>query len=171
MKAYLGLGSNLGNRFRNLSDAVNHLVRKNGIRIAHVSPVYETDPVGNTDQPKYLNAVLEIDTVLEPMNLLKTCLEVEAEMGRIRTRRWESRSIDIDVLLCGEELISTEELIVPHPLLHEREFVLRPLADIAPDLVHPVLDESIAELLCQVEESGVRKMEDLVLTVAASRER
>jgi 2-amino-4-hydroxy-6-hydroxymethyldihydropteridine diphosphokinase len=171
MKAYLGLGSNMGNRFRNLSDAVNHLVRKNGICITHVSPVYETDPVGNTDQPKYLNAVLEIDTELEPLDLLETCLEVEAEMGRVRTRRWESRSIDIDVLLCGEELISTEELIVPHPLLHEREFVLRPLADIAPDLVHPVLDESIAELLSHVEESGVRKVEDLVLTVAASRER
>jgi len=86
-------------------------------------------------------------------------------MGRVRTRQWESRIIDIDVLLCDDEVISTKELIVPHPFLHEREFVLRPLADIAPDLVHPVFDETIAELLCLVEETGVRKVEDLVLTV------
>jgi 2-amino-4-hydroxy-6-hydroxymethyldihydropteridine diphosphokinase len=165
MKAYLGLGSNLGDRFWNLSDAVKHLGGVNAIRLMAVSPVYETDPVGDPDQPKFLNAVLEIDTEFDPMNLLKTCLEIEREMGRVRTRQWESRIIDIDVLLCDDEVISTKELIVPHPFLHEREFVLRPLADIAPDLVHPVFDETIAELLCLVEETGVRKVEDLVLTV------
>lgn len=163
MKAYLGLGSNLGDRFRNLSEAVKHLGQVSGIRITRASHVYETDPVGYPDQPPYLNAVLEVETLLEPVNLLRACLAVEQGMGRVRSKRWESRIIDIDLLIYESEVISTMELMVPHPLLHEREFVLRPLADIAPGIMHPVLEETIAELLCRVEESGVRIVEELVL--------
>ena len=163
MKAYLGLGSNLGDRFKNLSEAVKHLGQVSGIRITRSSHVYETKPVGYPDQPPYFNAVLEIETLLEPVNLLRACLAVERGLGRVRSKRWESRVIDIDLLTYENEVISTIELIIPHPLMHEREFVLRPLADIAPEMVHPVLEESISELLCRVEKSGVRKVEDLVL--------
>ena len=163
MKAYLGLGSNLGDRFANLAGAVSRLRKAKGVLVGRISPVYETDPVGDPDQPKYLNAAVEVETELEPKNLLKLCLAIEREMGRVRREMWESRVIDIDVLLCGDEVVSTKDLIVPHPLFHEREFVLRPLSDIAPHIVHPVLDENIAELLAFVPESGVRKMEGMRL--------
>ncbi len=163
MICYLGLGSNLGDRFDNLCMAVKKLDNSSGIRVACVSGVYETDPIGDPDQPKYLNAAVGVETDVEPKALLKTCLAIEREMGRIRKERWGSRLIDIDVLLCGDHVLSTKELIVPHPLLHEREFVLKPLSDIAPEFVHPILDETVAEMLDHVERTCVRKMDDLDL--------
>jgi 2-amino-4-hydroxy-6-hydroxymethyldihydropteridine diphosphokinase len=165
MKAYLGLGSNMGDRFRNLSEAVKHLQAVSGIRLNRASHVYETEAVGDPGQPKYLNAVVELETVLDPLNLLKVCLAIERSLGRVRKDHWESRPIDLDVLLCDDEVISTKDLMVPHPLLHEREFVLRPLADIAPDLIHPVLEEKVADLLLHIDETESRRMDDLVLAV------
>ncbi len=163
MICYLGLGSNLCERFDNLLSAVKKLDGTAGIKVVRVSKVYETEPVGDPEQPKYLNAAVGVETDLEPKALLKKCLAIEREMGRVRKERWESRLIDIDVLLCGEYVLSTMELIVPHPLLHEREFVLKPLADIAPDSVHPILDETVSELLDHVDKTCIRKMEDLDL--------
>jgi 2-amino-4-hydroxy-6-hydroxymethyldihydropteridine diphosphokinase len=165
MIAYLGLGSNLGDRFRNLAEAVRRLSLTGTILITAVSSVYETDPVGDIDQPNYLNAALEIETPLSPKELLDVCLRIEKEMGRVRSGRWESRIIDIDVLFCGDEVISTKDLIVPHPLLHDRAFVLMPLAEIAPGLMHPMMNASIEELLEETDASGVRKMENMVLSV------
>ncbi len=165
VNAYLGLGSNLGDRFKNLSEAIQRLNTVEGIVVREASSVYETDPVGDSSQPKYLNAVIRVETTLEAKKLLKACMTVERGMGRVRHAQWESRVIDIDMLFYDEEVMSTKELTLPHPLLHEREFVLRPLADIAPDLVHPMLDESIAQLLEEVELGGVERMDDLTLSV------
>lgn len=165
MNAYLGLGSNLGDRFKNLSEALQRLNNTEGIEVRDISSVYETDPIDDTSQPKYLNAAVMVETTLEAKKLLKTCMTVERNMGRVRRERWESRVIDIDMLFYDDEVMSTVELTLPHPLLHEREFVLRPLADIAPDLVHPMLDENIAQLLSEVEPSGVKRMDDLTLRV------
>lgn len=161
--AYLGLGSNMGNRFLHLREALRKLKNAPGVQISRTSPIYETEPVGGPRQPQYLNTVVEIVTDLEVKKLLKVCQEIENEMGRIRTERWGPRIIDIDILIYGDLVSSTKELTIPHPLFHEREFVLRPLADIVPDLVHPVLDVSIRELLDGVEESGVKRMSALKL--------
>lgn len=163
MNAYLGLGSNLGDRFRNISEAIRRLAGREDIVVKDASSVYETEPVGDPSQPKYLNAAIRVETKLEAKKLLKVCLAVEREMGRVRHERWESRIIDIDLLFYGSEVLSTRELTLPHPLLHEREFVLRPLADIAPELVHPMLDESIGQLLEEVELSGVDRIDGLTL--------
>jgi 2-amino-4-hydroxy-6-hydroxymethyldihydropteridine diphosphokinase len=164
VKAFLGLGSNLGDRFNNLSEAIRRLDIVDGIEVGDISAVYETDPLGDPSQPKYLNAAIGVETTLEPKKLLKSCMTVERNMGRVRHERWESRVIDIDILFYDDLVMSTIELTLPHPLLHEREFVLRPLADIAPNLVHPMLDESIRELLEKVEPSGVERVNDRSLT-------
>ncbi len=161
--AYLGLGSNMGDRFLNLRETLRKLKNATGLKIGRTSPVYETEPVGGPHQPKYLNMVVEIVTDLEVKKLLKVCQEIEKEMGRVRTERWGPRDIDIDILIYGDLVSSTKELTIPHPLFHEREFMLRPMADIAPDLQHPVLDLSISQLLDGVEESGVKKMSALKL--------
>jgi 2-amino-4-hydroxy-6-hydroxymethyldihydropteridine diphosphokinase len=163
--AYLGLGSNLGDRLENLSRAVELLDDAEGIEVRERSVVYETEPAGDPKQPRYLNAVVRVETVLSAKSLLDVCLAVEKSMGRVRAKRWDSRNIDVDLLIYGDEVISTEKLIVPHPLMHEREFVLRPLADIAPDIVHPVLLETVRDMLAAVEgSSGARRMDGFDLT-------
>ena len=131
--AYLGLGANLGDRLANLQRAVDALGATPGIRVLRSSRVYETEPVGGPEQPEYLNAVLEIETDLAPRDLLETCLAVEAEMGRVRTERWGPRPIDVDVLTYGTETIDEAGLVVPHPRMHERGFVLVPLAELDAD--------------------------------------
>jgi len=163
MNAYLGLGSNLGDRFANLQEAINRIGKSFGIRIAAVSPVYETLPVGGPEQPDYLNAVAEVETSLEAQELLNTCLSIEHELGRMRKERWSARTIDIDLLLFGEEHIRTDRLTVPHPRMHERAFVLCPLADIAPQALHPLMNLSTEQLLCSLDMSGVKKVENCVL--------
>jgi len=161
--AYLGLGSNLGDRFLLLREAVQMIKNSAGIKISMVSHVYESEPVGVTHQPRFLNAVVEILTDLDEKELLKVCQKIENDLGRERKERWGPRNIDIDILIYDDLVSSTKELSIPHPFFHEREFVLRPMADIAPDLVHPVLDMSVSELLDGLEESGVKKMNSLNL--------
>ena len=161
--AYLGLGSNLGDRFLLLREAVQMINKSAGIKISRVSPVYESEPIGVTHQPRFLNAVLEILTDLDEKELLKVCQTIEKDLGRERKEHWGPRNIDIDILIYDDLVSSTKELSIPHPFFHEREFVLRPMADIAPDLVHPVLDMSVSELLDEMEASGVRKMNSLKL--------
>lgn len=134
---YLGLGANLGDRLGNLQLAVDALGATPGVRVMRSSRVYETEPVGGPEQPEYLNAVLEVRTDLSPHELLRVCLAVEDDMGRVRTERWGPRPIDIDVLTYGTETIDEPDLVVPHPRMHERGFVLVPLAELDADPTLP----------------------------------
>jgi 2-amino-4-hydroxy-6-hydroxymethyldihydropteridine diphosphokinase len=131
-RIYLGLGSNLGDRLANLARAVEGL-DKSGVHVVRSSRVYETEPVGGPPQPRYLNAVVEVTTDLETADLLRTCLEIESELGRTRGERWGPRVIDIDLLTYGDREIDEPDLVVPHPRMHERAFVLVPLLELDAD--------------------------------------
>jgi 2-amino-4-hydroxy-6-hydroxymethyldihydropteridine diphosphokinase len=137
VRAYLGLGSNVGDRAAQLQFAVDGLAGRAG-RVVAISPVYETDPVGGPPQPDFLNAVVAIETTLSPRDLLGVAKALETEAGRPPpdpARRWGPRPLDIDVLLVGDERVHEPDLVVPHPRIHQRAFVLAPLADVAPELV------------------------------------
>jgi 2-amino-4-hydroxy-6-hydroxymethyldihydropteridine diphosphokinase len=136
-RAYLGLGSNLGDRAAHLQFAVEGLADRAG-RVVAISPVYETDPVGGPPQPEFLNAVVAVETVLSPRELLGVAKALEAAAGREPPepgKRWGPRPLDIDVLMVGDERVDEPDLVVPHPRIHQRAFVLAPLADVAPELV------------------------------------
>lgn len=155
--AYIGLGSNLGDRLAILNQAIAHLATLGSVTA--ISSIYETDPVGFVDQPSFLNAVVCLQTSLTPADLLANLLRIEHELGRVRTFPNAPRIIDLDLLLVGGVVIHTTGLIVPHQGLHERVFVLVPLADIAPDLMHPVLGVSIRDLLgCLAPVTGVHQI-------------
>ena len=143
--AYLSLGSNLGNRFEMLQDAVRMLREQENIEVTAVSSVYETDPVGYTDQASFLNIVVEIKSHLPADRILFVCLETEQTLGRIREFRWGPRCIDLDILLYNDENIVSEKLTVPHPRMHERGFVLVPLMELLPKGIHPVTGVSFRE--------------------------
>jgi 2-amino-4-hydroxy-6-hydroxymethyldihydropteridine diphosphokinase len=137
-KAYLLLGTNLGNRQENLTVALRCLSEEAGV-IIQQSSVYETSPWGVSDQPDYWNQVLLLETALNPFELLQCVNRIEREMGRMRRTRWESRTIDIDILYYNELVLLTDDLIIPHPAMAGRRFTLVPLAEIAPAFIHPVL--------------------------------
>lgn len=143
--AYIALGSNLGDREENLRTALKHLEAK-GVRVVRVSTFIETEPYGVTDQPGFINAVCQVATELPPLELLRLLLSIEQEMGRVRLRRWGERNIDLDLLLYEDAVLESEELILPHPDMHNRDFVLLPLAELAPEVVHPKLKKTIQEL-------------------------
>jgi 2-amino-4-hydroxy-6-hydroxymethyldihydropteridine diphosphokinase len=146
--AYIGLGANLGDRLATLNRAVDRLATL-GV-VESVSPVYETEPVDFADQPAFLNAVLCLTTNCAPEKLMSSLLEIEQDLGRVRTLPNAPRTVDLDLLLYGDVLIDQPDLTVPHPRLHERAFVLVPLIDIAPDLLHPELAISVGSLLRQL---------------------
>jgi 2-amino-4-hydroxy-6-hydroxymethyldihydropteridine diphosphokinase len=151
---YLGLGSNLGNRERNLWLALRRLEPL--VRIEDVSSLYETDPVGIEDQPAFLNAVCRTVTGLQPKALLRHIQDVEHEIGRRGGERWGPRPIDIDLLLYGDTVTNDNGVVVPHPEMAARAFVLVPLAEIAPDVVHPALGKDARSLVKEIDASGVR---------------
>ena len=156
---YLGLGSNLGERQYNLDRALEFLSHR--LRVEKVSSVYDTEPIGNTEQPRFLNLVCQIATSLEPIGLLTLVKGVETKMGRLPHTSNKPRPIDIDILFYGDQIVETPQLIIPHPRLTERAFVLIPLAEIAPDLVHPVSGKTIRELLQGLTETqGVLRWEN-----------
>ena len=142
----IGLGSNLGERDKNIRTALEKMQEK-GIELLRVSSVLETEPYGYTDQPKFLNAVCLVETNLTPDQLLDALLEIEKEMGRVRERKWGPRIIDLDIIFYEDLVLESERLIVPHPDMHNRWFVLAPLAEICPDYVHPKLKKTVRELL------------------------
>ena len=136
MRVFLGLGSNLGDRAYYLKGAISALASST-IKIVAMSGIYETEPWGVMDQPLYWNQVIEVDTTLEPLELLHVCQEIELQLGRERKVHWGSRTIDIDLLLYDNRVSESEELRLPHPYLEERAFVIAPLREIAPKLVLP----------------------------------
>lgn len=144
--AYIGLGSNIGEREKNCTIALEKLNKK-GIRIKKVSSMHETEPWGLKDQPRFINMVVEVETDLTPEGLLAVLKEIEKEMGREKTVKWGPRIIDLDILFYNDKIINEKELQIPHPLLHKRDFVLRPLVEIAPDKIHPILKKSIRRLM------------------------
>ena len=137
VRAFLSLGSNLGDRAATLEAALRALETSGDVRILRRSSLYETAPVGKTDQPEFYNLVAEIETSLNPEALLDRCQEVERALGRVRTERWGPRTVDVDVLLYDRISVTTERLAVPHPELLRRRFALEPLLEIAPDAVLP----------------------------------
>jgi 2-amino-4-hydroxy-6-hydroxymethyldihydropteridine diphosphokinase len=137
-RAYLGIGSNLGDRGAHLQLAVDALAAEPGVRVVAVSPVYETDPVGGPVQDDFLNAVVALDTDLGARDLLELARRIERAAHRVRSERWGPRTLDVDVLLSGDDRIAEPDLEVPHPRMWERAFVLAPLHDLAPDLVAEV---------------------------------
>lgn len=153
---YLSLGSNLGDREGNLRDAVERLGAA-GVRVLRVSPVWETEPLEARDQPWFLNLVVEAETELLPKMLLARAAKIEAELGRKRLRPKGPRTIDIDILLYGNAVIDSPELIVPHPRMNERRFVLEPLAELAPDLRHPVTRRTVRETLAAAPPQQTRR--------------
>jgi 2-amino-4-hydroxy-6-hydroxymethyldihydropteridine diphosphokinase len=147
--AYLGLGSNLGDKKDNCRKAIALLERAG--RVASVSSLYCTEPVGDVEQEDFVNAVVELDTGLSPDELLGQCRAIEEALGRARTIHWGPRTIDVDILLYGMVVIETPELTIPHPLLHCRRFVLVPLCEIAPQVFHPKLQKTAADLLRELQ--------------------
>lgn len=150
--AYLLLGSNIGKREAYLSEAISLINEKAG-KIISKSSVYETKAWGNTQQEDFLNQAVCVQTAMNPAQLMQTILGIEEEMGRTRSRKWEPRSIDIDILFYHQMIIRTENLSVPHPHLHERKFALAPLNEIAPDFVHPILKKTVSKLLSECSDN------------------
>lgn len=153
---YLALGTNLGDRIANLQAAINLLSSK--AIIVQESSVYVTPPWGIVDQPDFLNQVIKIKTNLTPTCLLRFIKNIEIKMGRQKTFRNGPRLIDLDILFYGTQVINKKALTIPHPRLQDRAFVLVPLSEIAPDFIHPVLNETVTSLLSKVEPEGVQRL-------------
>ena len=159
-EAFIGLGSNLGDRLGHLRAALDLIVAEPGFLPRKASRVWETEPIG-PPQPRYLNAVVQVGTVLSARQALRKLLEIEEALGRVRGEKWGPREIDLDLLLCGEKAAKGLDYEVPHPRLHERAFVLAPLAELEPGALHPGLSMTAAQLLAARpgdERAGVRPL-------------
>ncbi len=146
-KVFLGLGSNMGDRTATLESAIEQLERIEDLLVVSKSTITETEPLGKIPQRNFLNMVVQVVTTLDPQRLLRMCLEIEQQHGRIRGERWAPRTLDIDILFYGDFQINENGLTIPHPEAHLRRFVLDPLAEIAPDFEHPTTKKRIAAML------------------------
>ena len=150
--AYIGFGSNIGDRLAYIQNAIDILSKTEGIILKEISSIYTTDPVGYEEQPQFLNGVAVIQTSLSPLSLLHTLKDIETAIGRKHRIRWGPREIDLDILIYEDVCVQTEKLVIPHPEMHLRGFVLVPLAEIAPDLMHPVFQVSIQTLRSRLKD-------------------
>lgn len=153
-KAYIGLGSNIGDKEKYLTEAINKLSTEKNIKIIKQSSFIKTKPWGYLEQEDFLNAVAEVETILEPEELIDLLLKVEEELSRERTIKWGPRTIDLDILMYDQVISSDEKVILPHPRMHEREFVLQPLSEIAPYIMHPVFNKRVFTLLEELNSSN-----------------
>ena len=151
VKVYLLLGSNLGNRQLFLKQAIAFIEAQVG-NVVKYSGIYETKSWGKTDAPDYLNQVLLVKTLLEPITLLKELLKIELLLGRKREEKWGSRTMDIDILFYGNQIVNEHELTIPHPQLHNRRFTLEPLVELAPSLMHPALQKTLKQLKDELQD-------------------
>jgi 2-amino-4-hydroxy-6-hydroxymethyldihydropteridine diphosphokinase len=149
--AYLGLGANVGDPARQLAEALQRLHAAEEVEVTRVSTFYRNPPLGPEDQPWYVNAAARVRTRLGPEELLRLLQQVETALGRVRAERWGPRRLDLDLLLYDGEVIFGPDLVVPHPEMHRRAFVLAPLAEIAPQAWHPVLQKSAGDLLAELD--------------------
>ncbi len=157
--AYIALGSNVGNKLLQCQKAVSQVLKVDHHRLLARSSFYKTQPIGYPDQDWFVNGVIKIETVLEPHQLLQSLGAIESHLGRKKTFRWGPRAIDLDLLFYDEEQIQSDDLVLPHPRLHERQFVLIPLVEMDPGLVHPVLKKTVHEILSHLkEDQGVEKL-------------
>jgi 2-amino-4-hydroxy-6-hydroxymethyldihydropteridine diphosphokinase len=155
--AFISLGSNIGNRYDYLSKAIEHLAKHSKIQLVNTSSVYETDPVGYEEQDLFLNMVIEVHTELSANELLDLCLKLELELGRKREMVWGPRTIDLDILLFNQENIKSEKLIIPHPRMLERNFVMIPLSEIKPDIIIPNIEKPLDAWIKELpNKEGVR---------------
>jgi len=143
---FIGLGSNLGDKRKNIEKAIQYLRQYPDFNLVKQSTIIETKAYGKTDQPDFLNCVVEVKTKLTPHDLLNRCHIIEKMLGRIRSEKWGPREIDLDILFYNNEIIKTANLIIPHPEVHKREFVLQSLKEIAPNFVHPILKTRMQDL-------------------------
>jgi 2-amino-4-hydroxy-6-hydroxymethyldihydropteridine diphosphokinase len=164
--AYIGIGSNLGDRAGHCRRAVDEIRRFSDTLVVRLSSLYDTEPVEYPEQESFVNGVVAVRTGLPPLELLSACQKLEQRLGRKRTLRYGPRTIDLDILLYGQRTMETAELILPHPKLHLRRFVLVPLIEIAPEVVHPVLHQTGAEFLNELKDNyRVRRLPPSFLTL------
>ncbi|MBI5417078.1 2-amino-4-hydroxy-6-hydroxymethyldihydropteridine diphosphokinase [Candidatus Poribacteria bacterium] len=161
---YLGLGSNLGDRLDNIKQSVSILSDSDKIKILKLSSFFETEPVGYLDQPWFLNCVIKIRTNFSPQELLVFLKNIEKQLKREKKIRFGPRTIDMDILLYGNEILNSKDLIIPHPRLHERKFVLMPLNELAGNVIHPVYRKKIAALLKNMTDKSVVRSIDVKLS-------
>lgn len=154
--AYIGFGSNLGNRLENCRNALEALAKLQESTLLKTSSLYETAPIGLVEQPSFVNGAVLLQSAADAHRLLQQMLAIERALGRLRTRKWGPRLIDLDILFFDDQIIHSPGLTVPHPLLHERRFVLEPLREIAPDFYHPILGKTVAELLDELQDGDQR---------------
>lgn len=160
---YIGLGSNMNDRLGNLLESVGLINKWPESRILKSSMVYETEPWGVIDQAPFFNAVIEIATELSPLDLLRKCFETENQMGRVRSIKWGPRTIDIDILFYGTQIYQTDSLQIPHPRITERDFVIIPLNEIAPDFVHPASHTTIHLIAAGFDVNRLRQVGELII--------
>jgi 2-amino-4-hydroxy-6-hydroxymethyldihydropteridine diphosphokinase len=152
--AYIGVGSNLGDKLHNCCKAIELIDNIENCTVKRQSGFYRTEPVGVTSQDWYVNGVICVETGLSAQDLLRFIFSIETHMGRVRKKKWESRIIDLDILLYEQHVIDEKTLTIPHPLMHKRKFVLMPMVQLDPDLIHPVLGRTMSELFNDLAEEG-----------------
>ena len=152
--AYIGVGSNLGDKLDNCCKAIELIDNIENCTVKRQSGFYRTEPVGVTSQDWYVNGVICVETGLSAQDLLRFIFSIETDMGRVRKKKWESRIIDLDILLYEQHVIDEKTLTIPHPLMHKRKFVLMPMVQLDPDLIHPVLGRTMSELFNDLAEEG-----------------
>ncbi len=159
--AYIGIGSNVGDKARQCEQGISEIQKLDRHRLLARSSLYKTQPIGYIEQDWFINLVIKIETEMDAPALLSSLKEIESRLGRVETLRWGPRTIDLDILFFNDHQIQTDELTVPHPLIQDRQFVLVPLAEIDPNLTHPVLKKTVKELLEGLPENqGVERLPD-----------